>query len=53
MTKKHFRAFADAIANIDDRTERERVASLVANVCRQFNSRFDRERFLRACGVRD
>jgi hypothetical protein len=51
MSKKHFRALADAIANIADKTERERAARLVADVCIGFNGRFDRGRFLRACGV--
>jgi hypothetical protein len=51
MSKKHFRALADAIASIADKRERERAARLVADVCIGFNGRFDRGRFLRACGV--
>ncbi len=51
MSKKHFRALADAIASIADSTERERAARLVADVCIGFNGRFDRGRFYRACGV--
>ena len=51
MSKKHFRALADAIANIADNVERERAARLVADVCIGFNGRFDRGRFYRACNV--
>lgn len=51
MSKKHFRALADAIATIANKTERERVARLIADVCNGFNGRFDRGRFYRACNV--
>jgi hypothetical protein len=51
MSKKHFRALADAIACIDNSEERARAARAVADVCAGFNGRFDRGRFLRACNV--
>jgi hypothetical protein len=51
MSKKHFNALADAIACIDNAEERARAARAVADVCVGFNGRFDRGRFLRACGV--
>lgn len=51
MTKKHFIALAKAIALIDNLYHRGQVAALVADVCRQNNPRFDRARFLAACGV--
>ena len=52
MTRKHFKALAEAIgsnaighANTFAIWE---VAESVANVCEDFNPRFDRERFLEA-----
>jgi len=51
MTRKHFNAIAAAIAEIRSASERKRVAELLAAVCAAFNSRFDRARFFRACGV--
>jgi hypothetical protein len=51
MTRKHFVAIAAAIAEIRSAAERKRVAELLATVCAALNSRFDRGRFLRACGV--
>lgn len=51
MSKKHFRALADAIAAIANNKERERAARLIADVCIGFNGRFDRGRFYRACNV--
>jgi len=51
MWKKHFKAFAAAIACIDDVDERARAAKMVAEVCSEFSGRFDRERFFGACGV--
>jgi len=51
MSKKHFRALADAIASIDNSEERGRAARAVADVCAGFNELFDRGRFLRACNV--
>ena len=53
MTKKHFIAFAEAIAAIRCNAERKRTANLVATVCRQFNYNFDSERFYTACGLND
>lgn len=52
MTRRHYTAFANAIAEIDDPKIRRIVAELVADVCRSDNSRFDRERFYDVCGVR-
>jgi len=51
MSKKHFRALADAIASIANTAERQRAARLVADVCVGFNGRFDRGRFYRECNV--
>jgi hypothetical protein len=46
MTKKHFEAFADYIrtADVDNKT-REEMTRMVVDVARQFNGRFDSDRF--------
>jgi hypothetical protein len=51
MSRKNFNAIATAIAQIRNSAERNRVAELLAAVCATLNRRFDRGRFLRACGV--
>lgn len=51
MTRKHFEAFAKAVARIADNDERKRTALLVANVCERFNASFSREAFFAACKV--
>lgn len=51
MTKRHFQALADEIANISDDTARLAAARAVARACARFNSAFDRGRFFRACNV--
>jgi len=45
MTKKHYKEFADAIAEIRDETEREKVIDLLSPVFRADNWRFERSRF--------
>jgi hypothetical protein len=53
MTKKHFEAIADFIrteVTIQGITvDTERMATGMARVCREANSRFDADRFYRAC----
>lgn len=51
MSRKHFKAIAEALCNISDDAQRAYAARLMAGVCRQFNSNFDTERFYRACNV--
>lgn len=51
MTRKHFVALADEIANISDDTARLAAARAVARACAKFNPDFDRGRFLKACNV--
>jgi len=50
MTKKHFKALAEAIQTLPD-ASREQAASAVADAVAQFNDRFDRKRFIKLCGV--
>jgi hypothetical protein len=52
MSRKHFQLFADAVKEIDDMIQREAVAFLIANVCKQANSNFDYDKFYKACGIR-
>jgi hypothetical protein len=54
MTKQHFIAFAAEIRQ-SDRSAEEKAAMyyLVVRVARQFNSRFDAERFRVACGLQE
>lgn len=51
MTRKHFQALADEIANISDDTARLAAARAVARACAKFNPAFDMARFFAACNV--
>ena len=51
MSRKHFRALAEAIAGIECTVERERMASLVGGVCADCNDRFNWSVWNNACGV--
>lgn len=51
VSKKHFVALAKIMAAIPDRTQARMVAVQVAEMFAEENPRFDRERFLAACGV--
>jgi hypothetical protein len=51
MTRKHFNAFAKRISRIEDSDKRLKVAMVVADVCYEFNHRFDWCTFRKACGL--
>ena len=51
MSRKHFTAIAEAISRIENPVSRKEAAYAMASVCAESNGRFDRARFLRACGV--
>jgi hypothetical protein len=51
MSKKHFIALAAEFSKIKDATARKQAAEAVCTVAAQVNDRFDRSRFLTACGV--
>jgi hypothetical protein len=59
MSRKHFIALANALKaekpgdnwNPNKRVQWELDVNAVANACAQANSRFNRARFLAACGV--
>lgn len=53
MTKRHFERFAELIKaqqGISSDTELRNFADIVACVAAENNPRFDRQRFLKACG---
>lgn len=51
MTKKHFEAMARITASISNDDTRLFVAAQQADYFANINPRFDRNRFLAACGV--
>lgn len=52
MTQKHFEAFAEKIKNeVPYEENRRMVADVVIEVAQKFNPRFDKDRFLKACGL--
>lgn len=54
MSKKHFEALANMVQNLPlGRGDRLRVALSLADLCLGFNSAFDRDRFMEACGFKN
>ncbi len=51
MSRKHFRALADAIAGIKDADDRKRTAKLIGEVCAGCNSNFNWSVWNNACRV--
>lgn len=51
MSRKHFKALAEAIKGISDADERENTAELIGNVCADCNDRFNWDTWCVACGV--
>ncbi len=52
MTKRHFEAFAREIKNSPEpESVKWSCAIIVCNIASDFNPRFNRERFMRACGL--
>lgn len=52
VTKKHFEAFARVIAASDNDLVAKTFAALViVRVASEDNPRFDRDRFMKACGL--
>jgi hypothetical protein len=52
MSRKHFIALAEAIAELDNTAERVRMAELVGAVCADQNGHFDWTRWRAACGAK-
>ena len=51
MTKKHFKALAEAIAKIEPKTQRAVIAKEIGIVCKENNSRFNWVIWYEACQV--
>jgi hypothetical protein len=51
MTKKHFIPVAKMISELQDRKQAEYWAEWFADFFANYNPRFDRQKFLTACGV--
>jgi hypothetical protein len=51
-TRKHFIAAANAVSKINCLTDRRKTAEHHAQIFAQDNPRFDKARFMLACGVR-
>lgn len=51
MSRRHFAFIASVVATLADPLERHDVAHSFADALERENPRFDRARFLRACGV--
>ena len=49
MTRKHFRAIAEAISTIRYNQDRMNVAKLIGDVCAESNERFNRSTWYAAC----
>ena len=52
MSKKHFIKLAAALSKIDCEACRRTAAEAVADISADANARFDRARFLAACGLK-
>lgn len=50
MSRKHYRAIAEALRNIADKATRQAVVTELLPVLKWDNPRFDAGRFIAACG---
>ena len=53
MTKKHFIRAAEIVAGYYDRSQALLVAGAYIELFRAYNDRFDTDRFLTACGLKE
>ncbi len=53
MTRKDFKAFAEAIKAMREKGDRKRIAKVVVQVATRLNERFNKELFLEACGIEE
>jgi hypothetical protein len=51
MSRKHFKAMAAELLSIADLSARQVAASAFADMAKSANARFDRQRFMAACGL--
>jgi hypothetical protein len=52
FTKKHFIGIAAAVSKVSNKTERKKLADFHAKNFAADNPRFNKEKFLAACGVK-
>jgi hypothetical protein len=52
LQHRHFAVIAGIIADVEEPSIREMMAVRFASALRGTNPRFDRQRFMRACGVK-
>lgn len=53
MSRKHFKALAEAISKLSDQKERSHMAHLIGEVCAENNDRFQWSKWLKACNATD
>lgn len=51
MTRKHFQMMADSLKVISDKKKKLELAEKAAEIFAKANPRFDRARFMTACGL--
>lgn len=51
MSRKHYRAIAEALRNIADKATRQAVISELLPMLKRDNPRFDCQRFIDACNA--
>jgi len=51
MTKKHFNRAVQIVSGIQDKAQRDFAAVMFASLFREFNPRFNSEKFMDACGI--
>lgn len=49
MSKKHFKAIAEVIREIDSREQRQATGYALADLFEGYNTRFDYDKFIKAC----
>jgi hypothetical protein len=52
MTRQHFILIAEAVASMQDPFSRQSAAEALAKKLATVNPRFDRDKFIAACGAR-
>lgn len=51
MSKKHFVAIASHLRRVDDLAARQIAADAISEIAQSLNPRFDKSRFMTACGL--
>ena len=51
MTRKHFKKLAETISGITDEKAKRIAFEKIADMCQNYNPRFNRNKFREACGL--